>query len=118
MARGSGRQFELASATHRRRLRPRRAPAGFGDAAGGDQKSTARSGSRGGAAWLGPLRREQGAGSQGEDPLVPWPFALAHDRPFANQQVPGGGGTVRDDSKRGQLAPGGGAQSAGRASGE
>src|SRR5689334_16846869 len=74
---------------------------GVGGVVGGVEGASAGGGGGGGAGGFVALRREQGAGGEGEDSAVPGPVALADDRAFAVEQVPGCGGVVRDGAECG-----------------
>ena len=74
----------------------------------------------GAAAGLGltGVRRKQGAGSEGENSIVPRQVALAFHRPSAIEQMPRRRAVVPDDPGRGQPVAGAGDQQAGGRSGE
>src|SRR5208282_82399 len=84
------------------RVRASRARPGLRHLAGGDQKPAAGSGVGGGETRTDSFWREQGAGGEGKNAFVPRQFALAHDWPFAVQQVPRRGRAFQNDSECGQ----------------
>ena len=103
---GIGRQPKRDSAADRGRLRASGARPGAVTLVAVTKSQPPEVVGRGGQAGLEPVRRKQSAGGQSQDSFVPGPFAVAHDRPFAIEQMPRRGGAVRDGAKRGQPAPG------------